>query len=74
MSKDLLFVWIDSQSEHRDHVEKDLIDIEENKTGQSYSKEISPRLRKALQMASKLETSEGEFTDAPVVYFLRDQA
>ncbi len=44
----------DVLSLRREHIQADLLDIEENKTGHEYSKVISPRLHKALVMARDL--------------------
>jgi len=41
----------DILSLRREHIVDYLIDIEENKTGQIYGKEISPRLKRALDLA-----------------------
>lgn len=44
----------DVLSLRREDIAQDAMDIEENKTGQEYSKQISPRLRKALEMAKDI--------------------
>lgn len=44
----------DVLSLRREDIAPDLIDIEENKTGQSYNKEISQRLRRALDLVGKI--------------------